>query len=60
MKSEHEPGCFCDACIKARVIAEREKREQNVLANDYIKRRGGLDRPPNRKGSSPNSNEVKP
>jgi hypothetical protein len=33
--------CFCDDCIKQRVILKREKAEFDKQAQSYIARRGG-------------------
>jgi hypothetical protein len=46
---QHKPDCMCDKCIQRRTIERLLKAEQEKLANEYITRRGGLDRPSNRK-----------
>jgi len=45
----HPKECMCDKCINRRVIERKLKEEQDKLAQEYINRRGGLDRPANRK-----------
>jgi hypothetical protein len=49
MFSDHKKECMCDKCINRRVIERKLKEEQDKLAAGYIARRGGLDRPPNKK-----------
>lgn len=46
---QHKEGCMCDKCIQRRVIERKMKEANERFAEDYIKRRGGLDRPANKK-----------
>ena len=44
---EYQVTCFCDNCIMERIREKVANRESDKLAEDYIRRRGGLDRAPN-------------
>jgi len=48
-KLHDKERCMCDECIKFRVRERAAQREADTLAASYIERRGGLDRPANRK-----------
>ena len=47
MKHDYKESCMCDNCILIRIREQVARRDSDKLAEDYIKRRGGLDRPAN-------------